>query len=275
MSATIVDKAAYLAKHGFPWQPLRCFHAKAAGRSAAHARLALAEEGEEEETAALSLGTTVHALFQGVQDILIYPGATRRGRDWEAFKAAHKGARIVLAKERDTAMRIADALAANDDAARLLGARKVRREETLLFDYCGRQCRATPDLCADNRAWFAELKTTRNADPDKFAWDARKLGYHVQVAMQRLAVRANGGKPKRAIIIAAESAPPWPVTVFEVDEDTLVAGEKQLRLWVERILGCEASGFWPGYVQTVVPLKMAEAPLELTYAGDDGAEASP
>jgi hypothetical protein len=270
MSASIVDKAAYEAKHGFPWQPLRCFHAKAAGRSASHARLALAEEGDDEgESASISLGTTVHALLQGAQDILIYPGTTRRGKDWEAFKAAHPGARIVLTKERDTAMHIADALAANDDAHRLLTARKVRREETLLFDYLGRQCRATPDLCADNRAWFAELKTTRNADPDKFAWDARKLGYHVQVAMQRLAIRANGGKPKRAIIIAAESAPPWPVTVFELDEETLLAGEKQLRLWVERILGCEASGFWPGYVQSVVPLRMAEAPLELVYAGDE------
>jgi hypothetical protein len=280
VSASVVDKTGYLAKHGFPWQPARCFHLKEIGRSPAHGRLSLAGEEDEKESASRALGSTVHALLEGRTDIVVYPGAVRRGKEWDKFKAEHEdGARIVLAKERDCAMSIADALLGNRDAARLINAPRVRREETIIFDHLGRRCRATPDFAARSYAWFAELKTTRCADPDRFRYDARRFAYHVQVAMQRLAIRATEGKnkAKKAFIIAVETAPPWPVSVMEVEEDSLLAGEKQMHLWLERLLGCEAAGHWPGYVQSVVPLRIVDPEFEPEWDDEDDAadEATP
>jgi hypothetical protein len=147
----------------------------------------------------------------------------------------------------------------------------------MLFDYLGRQCRATPDLASEKLTWSAELKTTRCADPDQFKWDALRLGYHVQKAMQRMAMRANGGKPKEHFIIAAETAKPWPISVLLVEEESLDLGERQMRLWTERLLACEASGIWPPYVQTVVPFKIGEGHTQLEWDGDEdaGDEATP
>jgi len=277
MSASLVRQSDYELRNGFPKQPVRCFHLKAMGRSPAHGHLSLSgEEDDGEESASISLGTTVHALIQGKTDLVVYPGAVRRGKEWEAFKAKNKGVRIVLQKERDMAMAMGEALLGNKDAARLLTASRVRREETIFFNHLGRDCRATPDIAARSWSWFADLKTTRCADPDRFRFDARKLHYHVQIAMQRLALRSLGGKPKEAFIIAVESAAPWPVTVMEVDEDSMLAGEKQMHLWLERLIGCEAAGEWPGYVQTVVPLNIVERHEELEWDEDDaGAEANP
>lgn len=277
MSASVVRQSDYEKRNGFAMQPVRCHHLKAIGRSPAHGYLSLSGEGDDEgESAAISLGTTVHALLQGKTDIVVYPGPVRRGKEWEKFKALNAGARIVLQQERDQAMGMAEALVGNKDAARLLTASRVRREETILFDHLGRACRSTPDLASRSWSWFADLKTTRCADPDRFRWDALRMHYHVQVAMQRLAIRAKGGNPKEAFIIAVESAKPWPVSVMLVDEDSLIAGEKQMHLWLERLIGCEAAGFWPGYVQSVVPLNIVERHEELQWDEDDaGDEATP
>lgn len=275
MSASIHDAAAYEQRNGFPLQPVRCHHLKAVGRSPAHARLSLGGAEDAEESAAQSLGSTVHALIEGRKDVVVYPGGSRRGKEWEAFALTHQGKRIVLAKEMEAASAMAEAIVGDPKAARLVCEPRVQREQSLYFDYLGRACRATPDLRARRSGWFAELKTTRCADPERFRWDALRLSYHVQVAMQLEAIRANGGKPKAAFIIAVESAPPWPVTVMRVTEDSLERGARQLRLWMERLLACEASGAWPGYCQSVVDLQIGEKDIELVYGKAAEAEVAP
>ncbi len=277
MSASVIDKAGYKARNGFPWQPVRCFHLKAAGRSGAHARLKLAGEEDEKETVSRAIGTTVAKLLEGRTDVVVYPGAVRRGKEWEKFEAEHEeGTRIVLAKEYATSMSIAEALLGDKDAAPLVTARGVRKEETLLFDHLGRACRSTPDFASRSGSWYAELKTTKNASPDWFQFEAERMGYHVQMAMERLALRAHGKNPKHAYLIAVDNCKPWNVCVLDVEEDSLAYGEKQLHLWLERIVAWEAAGQWPGYVQAVTPFKIGRPHVELDWDEDDaGDEATP
>ena len=279
MSASIFDPSAYEGRNGFAPQPIRCHHLKALGLAPIFAKTALSGV-EDDPTAEMSLGTTVHGIIQGRKDILVYRGAVRRGKEWEAFREKYPTAHIVLDKEMKTAEGMAAALLAHKDAAQLLKARGVKREETIIFDYLGRICRATPDLRAGPKAhsWVAELKTTKCAKPELFRRDAERLGYHVQLAMQSEAIRqATGAAPKDHYIIAIDNrpSPPWPIVVNRVDEDSIERGHRQFRLWMEQLLVCEASGYWPGYAEDVVPLKIGEAPLGLTYADDAADEATP
>jgi hypothetical protein len=275
MSATIVDPGAYEARNGFPMQPVRCHHLKALGKAPAYAHLALSEveDEDDDESAAISLGKTVHAIIQGRKDILVYRGKVRRGKEWDEFRAQYPTARIVLDKEMKAAESMAASLLADKDACQYIKARGVKREKTMLFDYLGRECRSTPDLAAANGSWVADLKTTRCSKPSLFVHDARRLSYHVQLAMQGEAIRAKrGAYPEEHIIIAVESSGKFLTTVMRVDEESLLEGRKLMRLWMEQLLACEASGSWPGYAESIVLLSIAAPPLELTYAEEPPAD---
>ena len=68
--------------------PVRFSHLRAYGRSAMHGHHARTQP-EQEPTAAMQLGSAVHALVLGNKPVVAYPGAVRRGKEWEAFAAAH------------------------------------------------------------------------------------------------------------------------------------------------------------------------------------------
>lgn len=270
---------AYIERNGIPMVPVRHSHLVACGRSPAHAKHAIETGAEDEdETTSMSLGTTVHNLvytnfgrLPGGPKVLVYPGAVRRGKEWEAFKAEHEGAHIITGAEMDKAKEMARALIENKLARRLIRQRGVIREQTIMFEMLGRACRSTPDLRAGDGSWVAEIKTTRNGDPQRFKWDALKMGYHAQLAMQLEAVRAQKFNPRKAFIITVESEAPWVVTVMEMTERALDQGARQLRLWLEQFIACEQTGHWPGYCQSVVRLDLGAPELELDFEGEPAA----
>lgn len=269
--------AEYIEKNGFPIVPARHSHLVEIGKSPAHCRHAMVTGAEDEdETSSMSLGTTVHNLvytnfgrLPGGPKVLVYPGKVRNGGEWEKYKAAHEGDHIILGSEMDKAKEMAKAIIANPFARRLIRQRGVIREQTIMFDLFGRACRSTPDLRAGDGSWISEIKTSRSADPERFRWDAIKFAYHVQMAMQREAVRSQGfPAPRKCFAIVVESAPPWPVTVMEFTDEDLDEGMRQLRLWMEKLINCEAAGAWPEYAAAVVKLNLGLAPLGLTYGGE-------
>jgi PDDEXK-like domain of unknown function (DUF3799) len=141
-------------------------------------------------------------------------------------------------------------------------------ERTLLGKKGERAFRITPDAVAAKH--FADLKSTENADPEAFSWACRKYSYHAQMAwyMDGLNLIRKDLEIARAFIIAVESKPPFPVTVMKLTDHALDLGRRQYSLWLERFLACEQSGQWPGYVQSVVDLDVAEDETELVFEGD-------
>lgn len=252
--------------------PIRFHHLKAIGtKSAAHLRAIL--DGEEKEpTSAMERGSATHALLFNTKKVIFYPGAVRRGKEWEAFRDlnANDDTLILTKGDHDRASRMAESVSNCPDAmAALAGV----HEKTLLWDQEGRTCRATPD--AHSNLSLGELKTTRESAPGWFGRYAIRLGYHVQVAWYRQAMRANGMDPTAVHIVAVESAPPYPVTVFRVLPRALDIGDRLLRLWWERLKACEDAGQWPSYVQTIVDLDVPEDDVELVFGEDvDNANAA-
>ena len=254
--------------------PLRFSILKLMGRSPAHARYALdmAAKGEEawEQTPSMRTGGLVHKVFLGQPLPVVYPGPVRRGGEWEAFKSANAGREIVKQSELDAVVEIATALGAHAEARDLLTG---TIEKTVLFELAGRTCRATPDAFLPG-AHLTDLKTTRDANPRWFPYQAMKLAYHGQLAFYRDGLeRAGFEPPKELRLIAIETAPPYAVCVYGVTPRAEEFGRRVYRAWFEQFMVCEASDDWPGYGPGVLDapeeaLEMAGLPEE---EGDDEA----
>jgi len=205
-----------------------------------------------DETRAMRVGSVVHALVLGGA-YHAYEGE-RRGKAWAEFKAAHDdGATIVTGSEHDDAAAIAGAVMADPVAASILAGPHLT-EVSLAWEWLGRACAGRLDLVTPSV--LVELKVTNSADLDRFGRLAHRMHYPAQLAWYLRAL----GRPltSHALIVVVEDKPPHPVTVREVTARALEAGEKQCRLWMERLLCCESAGEWPGYAQSVVPLDLPD-----------------
>lgn len=210
---------------------------------------------EMEQTAAMQIGEGTHALISGTRKVVGYPGATRRGKEYEAFCAANDGALILSGSDYAKAAAMAEAIGSSALAASYL---KGVMEQTILFRWMGLDCRATPDV--RGVGFLTEVKTSASSEPMKFTFHALRMAYHAQMRMQQIAC---GARPE-CFVVCVESAAPYPVTVFEIDKRTLEIGEKLLTLWAERLKACEESQQFPPYAQSVCTL-MAPEDFELEY----------
>lgn len=148
----------------------------------------------------------------------------------------------------------------------------VVHEQTLEWEQCGRKRRSTPDVRSEH--YVTELKTTRCAEPGRFVRDGLFRAYNAQIADQIAAVAAVTGKrPSKGYVVAVESTPPYPVTVFELTPRALERGEQLVRLWLERLLVCEASNHWPAYRECIESFDVPEDDIELVF-GDEEEEAA-
>jgi hypothetical protein len=207
-------------------------------------------------------GTAVHALLFGTRKVVGYPGATRRGKEYDAFVAANPDTEILTASEHAKAQAMAEAVRACKLAEPWL---QGAVEKTLLFKWMGLDCRATPDVRGAD--FLTELKTSTTSDPERFKWQALRMHYHAQLRFQQYAVADT--EITHHMIVCVESVAPYPVTVFYIETRALEAADKLLMLWAERLKNCEQSQAFPPYSQSIVPLDVPEDEEELVFA-DDG-----
>lgn len=243
--------------------PVRFSHLRHLSQSPLHYWHAVQVDGDP--TRPMRLGVGAHAmLFE--QPVVLYPGKVRNGKEWDAFKAEHEGVPILSHSEWDRATSLAAAVRGNELAMQVLTG--TVKEQVIEWSFLGRACRSTLD--ARGTYHLVDVKTTKCADPDRFARDAVFRHYHAQLAFYADAVKESGlGDPREAYIIAVESQPPFPVTVLKLTERALDQGRRLCRLWFERLLACEAANDWPGYAQSVVELDVPMSFDEMDEEGDD------
>jgi len=228
-------------------EPLRFSRLKLMGKSPAHYAAYVPDE-----TGAMETGTAADRLLLGGGPVLAYPGPVRRGKDYEAFCAAHPDAMIVTQKESAIALGIAEAVQKCPDAIRLLTG---IRQQTMYWDFNGRPCRGTPDVRGDG--FLCDLKTGETSDPRFFPFKVRRFAYHAQMSFYETGVQlANLPPITQSYIVAVEQAPPHVVTVYRLTDDTIELGARLWRLWLEQLQVCEASGVFPAYSQSIVDLEL-------------------
>ena len=227
---------------------------------------------EMEPSAALRIGTAVHAAVLGGAPVVRYDG-TRRGKAWDDFEASHPGATILTATEYDTAQACRHAVWYDGEAFKHCGLGIGINERLIEWDFNGVPFRSTPDRYygPSDAATLVELKTTRSAQPAKFLRDATSRHYHAQLGVYRAALASVGVTVAKALIVAVETVPPYNVTVLELTDRALDVGYRTACGWLEQYKVCEASGEWPGYVQGPVTFDI-EPEMDLDFSGIDDAE---
>lgn len=277
--------------------PIRHGYLKWMAKSPMHCRHAMLNDSIS--TKAQRRGTIVHVMLFGNATIVSVPSDAPKKPDskqrnakkpskesvaaiefWDAFEAEHEGDHVLSASDYEKFSRMADAVRDDPKAMDLITACVL--EETILFDLNGRACRTTPDGHLRNEFCF-ELKTTRDAEPDQFRWQSRKLSYSAQQSWHLLGMEMAGlGKTRHAYTIAVEENARLPglhpVTVFKLAERSLENGDRCNRLWFERLVACEQSNQWPSYAQTIVELDDTPDHVDLDWSNmpdeDDESEAA-
>ena len=241
-------------------EPVRFSRLKLMGKSAAHYA-----HGYDTETSSMRKGSALHRYLLGDKSaVILYPGR-RAGKKWEEFRDANEGADILIQSEFRDVQGMRMSIERHPRAMALLNG---IREERIEWDIAGRACAGTPDvvhLRPDGKV-LVELKTSQSAAPDLFRWQAKRMAYHSQVAWY-----ANGlettlayapGPVLEQYIVVVESVAPYPVTVVRVTDKMRDKGMRQCRIWFERLLVCELSGHFPGYVEADVDWDDDDGELE-------------
>lgn len=194
----------------------------------------------------------------------------RNGAAWEKFRADNADALILTQAEYEITNRMVDSVRANPFALELL---KGKIEDTIEFDFLGIPSRTTPD--ARTPTTVVELKTCRSSEPYAFAWQMKKMFYHAQMAFHVEGMAAINAKLNPTpYIVAVESSPPYPVTVFRVTPAAMLEGHKLIRLWFEQLKVCTSANAWPAYSQAVVDLDVPGTDQDSGVIFGDEAEAS-
>jgi hypothetical protein len=224
----------------------------------------------QKDTYSKERGSALHSLVLGGKRVLAYPGKVRRGKEFDAFVAANTNSQILTKADYARAEGMAASVRAHPHAMRVLAG---QHEIELDWKFMGRNCQSHIDVIGGGGEWVTELKSAVTSHPDRFAWQAKKFGYNAQIAFYWEAVLQSGlGIPREAFVVAVESAPPYVVTVMRLTRQALDLGQRSFRLWMERLLGCEAANEWPGYVQDIVPLDVPDDEPELVFGSAELAD---
>lgn len=231
--------------------PVRYSYLKLMARSPAHARFAMdqaiAGADDWDDSPARFMGRLAHTVALGRgQELAVFPGPVRRGKEWEKFAEANASKMIVKQAELETAQAMAKSLLCHEEARQYVqGGEYV--EHTFQALMGGRLIRFTPDTFEPG-AFLFDLKTTTDASPERFPWQALKLGYHGQLAFYLDGVELLGIQPPETVAIAAiESKPPYAVCLYTLTPAAIDFGRRLYRKWFEDFLNCERSGSWPCY----------------------------
>ena len=114
-------------------------------------------------------------------------------------------------------------------------------------DAAGRPCRCLPDVVTTDGRLF-DLKKTRSAVPRRFYWQARDLGYDLQLAHLALGQADRSGElPSEVGVIAFEWDEPYDCALLVFDQGDLEGGLERREEAFRRIAACQASGMWPSH----------------------------
>jgi hypothetical protein len=243
---------------------------KLLAKSPQHYRAAISRSPEEREADSdkpvFRKGTITHKLTLG-GDYVVFKGARRAGKDWDAFLAENAGRFIVKQDELDEAKRISEAALSHPLAADVL---RGQCEVPVEWIMNGRKV-ATHGLDVLNKPqrFLTDLKTTNCAEPGAFQRAALRYGYHAQCAMYVDAAHSLGVNVEDVFVVAVETAAPYAVTVHRLSPRLLDEGRKLVRLWMEKLRACEEADEWPGYTQSICDWDIVEDSFGLIIDGEE------
>lgn len=204
----------------------------------------------------------------------------RKGKAWLDFAAGNIGKRLLkeeeLAPLRETADRIG-AMVRNIKrhpvAGRLLYEARGANEYTIEWTdpTTGLLLRSRLDRWTEPYArlprLILDLKTAPHVDPKNFSNACWRWGYHRQAAFYRAgAAVAEGGELLPFVFVAVRKTPPYSVACYELSEEFIEAGEREVASALLNLAACRDSGIWTA--KTASQIFTLEAPRWSKWESD-------
>lgn len=191
----------------------------------------------------------------------------RRGNKWKDALEEAGDKLLLVASEYDDVLRMRDAVHADPKTAQLINGNDGQVEITAVSDWDGIKCKSKNDLVRPSLSTIVDLKTTSDASKEGFAKSVANFGYHRQAVWYlKNWNRASEDTMQRFLFLAVESSPPYAHAIYELDEEAMREGERQINNAMNIYAQCLESGEWPGYPSGVQPLSLprwAIKPVEL------------
>jgi hypothetical protein len=175
----------------------------------------------------------------------------RNSNAWKEFRAATDPETILKTGERDNALRIAEAVRANPDAAEVL-ALPGQAEQVITWTdpQTGIRRKARLDwVTPPDIAVLADLKTAQAIDDNAFGRAAGRYCYHGQLVDYAGGLLAETGVQYLSLIIAVESGDVADVRVAEIVGAELEAGRQIVADLHCQLAECQSTDTWPGQFQ--------------------------
>ena len=172
------------------------------------------------------------------------------GSNTKAFAewAVDQGKPVLSHDQVELIEQMASGVAMNDEAIDLL--LYGRAEGVVRAKYCGTPCQIRIDWVHPHRG-IVDFKTT-----DDLTWfeaDARRYGYHRQMAFYRAVLEAVIGEHAPVHIVAVEKKEPFRCGVWRLGDDTLAIAQRENEAAIRRLLACRKLDQWPtGYEEVRV-----------------------
>lgn len=247
-----MTEAEYRAFHALSWSRL-----KALRISPLAYRDAL--DAPREVTDAMALGTATDCAMLTPErlplTVAVWQEGDRRGKAWDAFKAANHGLTILKAADYERAVRIGKIVREHPVAGELL--RRGQAQVPVTWTEQGRAAKGLMDW-QSAPCVVADLKVTVAVDEFAFRSHAWRMGWFGQLAWYRRGVAKREGVTRDAVtcyLVAVESKRPHDVIVADLLPAALEKADEEIDKMLATLAECEASGKWPGRYETgPVPL---------------------
>jgi len=254
----------YLKIPGINWSVLKHILT-----SPAHYRAAANAE-KRAPSAAMRVGSLADALVFGT-DAAQYVYSvyddyrTKAAQEWRREQEA-AGRVVVSQAEWDTASRIAQAVALDPHAHRILDGALYQVSLAWTDAKTGIACKGLADVAAPGRLY--DLKTARTIAPRAFLRQAGQLGYLGQLGFYAHGIEAlTGDRPDEVGWIVVENAAPYDVGVITLPPEIVAVAMTYARQALDTLAECIAANRWPGiYGGEVHRMTLDELPYQLTDA---------
>ena len=236
----------------------------AMAKSPAHAYAMEHPAEPEADTAAKKIGRAVHSAILEpmayLHEYLVVGDVDRRtkaGKEtWkEALDLAEqKGLEILSAKEGEQVQRISDMVWTYPPAIDWID--KITGTEVSLCwrdAKTGLTCKGRLDAWNRDKNLVVDLKTTADASYNAFQASIVRYGYHQQAAFYLDGLEKLTHCRFRFVFLVVESAPPYAVAIYELNEESIELGRQELDEAMDQYEEAVEANHWPGYADCPEP----------------------
>lgn len=231
----------YIGKHGLDL----------VARSPAHFfERYLSGKPQPEPTHTQAFGTLTHmVVFEperiGDEYVIAPEGLDRRTKEYKLWRDSVGEKTICTVAEMERAQAVRDAVLANPFLAAWMAEGEAERSVFAHDPETGVRVKARPDWMNHQQRVVLDLKTTNDARHMEFSRISFNFRYHVQAAFYLDVLKWARFGEYDFVFIAAENQPPYGVSVFVMDNDSLQLGRETYRRDLAVYAECLRTGTWP------------------------------